>query len=96
MASDSVGFIGVKDILLKTMDRWTSFSVIPLSDNRNITDIEFVNESIGWVTAQEGLIYHTTDGGNSWQKEYCLNENYIYDLVVSDSTVAYVSIVGQG
>lgn len=51
--------------------------MVTLSNNPRLYDIEFVNETDGWVVGSyPGVIYSTTDGGDSWQQyEYTEGAN---------------------
>lgn len=37
---------------------------------KNLNDICFVTDSIGWAVGDEGLILHTSDGGQNWEIQY--------------------------
>ena len=40
----------------------------PGFDN-NLFGIHFLDENTGWISGQEGLILHTTDGGATWKQQ---------------------------
>jgi len=71
-----------------------------------LTTIVFINEKIGWALGQKdttkefkkgiaddhkmGAIWHTSDGGNSWQLQH-LDEDALFSLEVLDDGVLLVS-----
>lgn len=42
---------------------WTDRSI---PTDRDLHEVHFVNGSEGWVAADDGVLYHTTDGGKTW------------------------------
>src|SRR5690606_35849383 len=73
-ASPAVGYIGGNDsLLLKTTDggfTWNQVSytgVTFFSSGEHIVDLEFVSESVGYMTVGPySGTYKTTDGGSTW------------------------------
>lgn len=68
------GFIGTSNGLFLTTDGGKTFSPVSYSGYKDITDIHFVNALEGWMTAgvsdysnSAGAVYHTLDGGMTWQ-----------------------------
>lgn len=47
----------------------------------------FTNMSEGWVGGLNGFIYHTTDGGNSWQQQSADSAIPIYQFVQADGVL---------
>ena len=48
----------------------------------NLGDVDFINESAGWAVGSYGKIFHTTDGGNTWDLQSVYNASnkiYFYD-----------------
>lgn len=72
--SENIGYIGGNDtLLLKTTDggdNWTEVDfqgVTVFGGGENITDIQFINDSVGYmVVGPYGGTYKTTDGGLNW------------------------------
>ena len=56
-------------------------------------DVFFINESKGWLVTRNGQIYHTFDGGESWDLQF---EDDIYynktPLVINDFPVGKYSL----
>ncbi|MDP2722061.1 MAG: YCF48-related protein [Bacteroidales bacterium] len=58
--------------ILKTQnggDSWTTVSLTLQNDFQPI-DVFFVNESKGFVATEEGMLFSTTDGGETWEEFY--------------------------
>jgi photosystem II stability/assembly factor-like uncharacterized protein len=81
--SEQVGYIvGNAGLIMITMDSGKSWSVSQDSFEVNFLDLSFVTEDEGWATGYKtysdhavSLIVHTTDGGNSWEKQLELRSN---------------------
>ncbi len=41
----------------------------PLEACAELTDVSFVDRARGWVVGEAGLIWHTADGGKTWEKQ---------------------------
>jgi photosystem II stability/assembly factor-like uncharacterized protein len=75
--SKEVGYIvGNAGLIMITKDGGKSWSVNQDSFEVNFRDLSFVTENKGWATGHKtyidhavSLIIHTTDGGNSWEKQ---------------------------
>ncbi|GHB85816.1 YCF48-related protein [Persicitalea jodogahamensis] len=61
-------FVGNAGLIARTTDAATTWQEAgsPLSKNSN-SDVYFVNDTLGFVTAGEGLLLRTTNGGKNWQ-----------------------------
>ena len=59
----------------------------------NFFDIEFVNQDLGWVVGQSGLIFKTEDGGLTWQKQETGVLTSIFGVSFQDETNGI--LVGQ-
>jgi len=43
-------------------------------------NIQFVNENTGYVTTKEGIIYKTTNSGNTWVEQYDMGSGLFLDI----------------
>lgn len=63
-------FINTEDKVIKTTDGGVSVSsyTIPLTTpaSHNLTDIFFINATTGYLTANNGQVFKTTNSGTSW------------------------------
>lgn len=70
--NSEVGFVANESTYLKTTDGGlTWLPMILPTNNLRVTNIAFIDDSTGWLTAStsslfEGYIYHTTDQGANW------------------------------
>ncbi len=64
------------NVIYKTIDagnQWTQVFLEDTSFRPEFSGVYFVNESTGYVTASEGFILKTTDGGTTWTKDFSTN-----------------------
>src|SRR5262249_55169024 len=65
---DDEGEPGGPSDLLMTTDggkTWQSQVRLPVS----IYDLQFLDKTTGWASGSKGAIYHTTNGGQTWDKQ---------------------------
>jgi photosystem II stability/assembly factor-like uncharacterized protein len=63
-------------VILRTADGGQSWDVSALPSGDHVSSIQYVNPTTGWIMAyvklneqdQQKLLYHTTDGGATWNK----------------------------
>ena len=46
-----------------------SAAVCRIGNIRTLRAIQFVDEQEGWAAGDEGVIWHTIDGGKSWDRQ---------------------------
>lgn len=66
--------IGVSNSFYKSSDNGNTWKNYPI-ENRNFNDISFINEKIGFVVSDSGIIYKTVNGGINWNKHIVDNYN---------------------
>lgn len=57
-------------------------------------DITFVDENTGWYVNGFGTIYHTKDGGASWEKQLEKKGSFFRTIAFVDKNVGFVGTVG--
>jgi photosystem II stability/assembly factor-like uncharacterized protein/pimeloyl-ACP methyl ester carboxylesterase len=57
-------------------------------------DIEFINENEGWYVNGYGTIYHTTDGGENWEKQLEKKGTFFRCIAFVDSLRGFAGTVG--
>ncbi len=72
LPSNTVGYIlsNSNYKLVKTVnggENWSVLDLPALPDNLDYTRMQFVNEMTGYVCGENGYVYRTEDGGNTWQ-----------------------------
>lgn len=98
------------ELVLKTIDSgktWrSSCTNINIDTHKDvINDMHFINADTGYVCGTHGLIFVTTDGGETWQKQesnttsnltsmYFRSSKNIY--IISDSTIIHTANGGFG
>lgn len=98
MLSSAIGYIRSideeGDFLLRTEDGCNTWTRISLTDFKNISDIEFMNESTGYIShkSEEGapLFSKTINAGLDWEQiETPDFENPLYSLIAYTGTSLY-------
>lgn len=86
-------FINTEDKVLKTINSGTSLTsyTIPLtnSGSENLTDIHFVNLNTGFICAQGGKIFKTTNAGITWNDLQINNFSSLNSIYFVNSNVGY-------
>ena len=59
-----------------------------------LEDIFFIDANNGWVVGENGIILHTTNGGDSWGIQTSGTEEKLLSVSFADSAVGW--IVGGG
>lgn len=68
-------------------------SKLPLDRRDKIFSVCFINMETGWIVGDEGLMFKTKDGGESWSRYDKVTEKALYDITfVGDNGW----VVGQG
>ena len=65
LSSSSLVAVGT-NIILKSNDGGRTWNALPISVPKLLYKVVFKNESEGMAVGTDGLVYHTTDGGDSW------------------------------
>lgn len=79
--------IGTSNVMCKTADSGATWHQLNFPDSRGINDISFADDSTGWAATANGLIFHTTNGGeepvnpvneekNNTLNDFYLSQNY--------------------
>jgi photosystem II stability/assembly factor-like uncharacterized protein len=99
--NDLIGFCGGSNgTLMKTTDGGLTWNYLISGQTQGISEIIFLNENEGYFTTglgngyTPGSIYHTYDGGLSWQLFYALNYYGIKGFDVPENFNLFV--IGRG
>src|ERR1019366_414977 len=68
-AGERLVAVGIRGLVLVSDDggkQWKQANVPVASD---LTDVYFPTAKDGWVVGQDGVVLHTRDGGNTWEKQ---------------------------
>jgi photosystem II stability/assembly factor-like uncharacterized protein len=68
MVSNKLGYISGYGVVMKTTDNAVSWQILDVKDD-NFTAIHALNENEAWTCGYNGSIYHTADGGKTWDKQ---------------------------
>ncbi len=73
---------GTKGRIYVTEDRGLNWSVKTISESKrknklvDLNSVFFVDKDNIWITGNDGIILHSTDGGNTWQQNKFREYNY--------------------
>lgn len=86
-------FINTEDKVLRTTNSGSSLTstTIPLanSGSESLTDIFFINSNIGYICAQGGKIFKTTNGGVTWNDLMINNFTTLNSINFVNTNVGY-------
>ncbi len=71
---------------------WTKLNTEPYAGKQD--DICFINENTGWYINGYGNIYHTTDGGLTWNKQLEKKGTFFRTIAFINDKVGFVGTVG--
>src|SRR5690606_25450456 len=60
--------VGNGGTIFKTTDKGLVWEKIDVASSWNFNDLEFLDESIGFLVGDKGLVLKSSDGGESWEK----------------------------
>jgi len=87
----AVGDIGLKDTLYyyKSTDGGLTWQLKPVLNikYRTIHSVFFIDVNTGWIAGKAGNIFSTTDGGETWKKQYSGKNRILYDIHFLDSNL---------
>ncbi len=94
--ADTGVYVGQAGAVVMTTDGAQSSEIVrePAStSDPSWSDVKFANESVGYACAYKGLIYKTTDSGNTWTEvgDTANYTNSLYRIAVVDENTVYVS-----
>lgn len=91
-ANDKVGYICGFGVLQKTVDAGQTWNFLNIDANDNFTSIDLHSEYDVWVCGYGGGVYHTSDGGTSWDivrnnNDLVLPRYYLLDVLFQNDNI---------
>jgi len=71
---------------------WKKLTTEPYAGKQD--DITFVDENTGWYVNGYGKIFHTTDGGTTWEKQLEQKGTFFRTIAFVDKNVGFAGTVG--
>lgn len=68
-AGDRLVAVGIRGLLLVSDDGGKQWSQVPLPVSSDLLDVQFPTAKEGWVVGHDGVVLHTRDAGNIWEKQ---------------------------
>jgi photosystem II stability/assembly factor-like uncharacterized protein len=69
-AGDKLVAVGQRGHIVVSADAGASWKQSPVPVSSDLTAVFFVNAQKGWVVGHDGVILHTSDGGNTWTLQF--------------------------
>ena len=90
MTSSQIGYASGFDSIgnawiIKTTDGGTTWQNISPSAYGQVLGIKFLSPTNGWICTTSGYIFHTTNGGQSWDFQSTRSQAAFYSMAVLDS-----------
>ena len=71
---------------------WKKLETEPYQGKQD--DISFVDENLGWYVNGYGKIFHTKDGGTTWEKQIEQKGSFFRTIAFIDQNIGFVGTVG--
>ena len=88
----SILFIAFTTKLLAQDTTWQKLNTEPYPGKQD--DITFVDENSGWYINGYGKIFHTADGGQTWEKQLEQKGSFFRTVAFVDKNIGFVGTVG--
>ncbi len=69
-AGDRLVIVGERGHVLYSDDNGESWTQADVETRSQLNAVAFVNHKLGWAVGEDAVIVHTTDGGNSWTRQF--------------------------
>lgn len=93
--NDRVGYASWYNKLYKTIDGGNSWTELIIPTNNGLKDLCFINQTKGFIAADQGYLKMTLDGGNTWVNIYMPPNPFNYPDLVSikfyDANIGYLT-----
>ncbi len=77
------------NILSALQNTLTSKNITPFS--ATLYAVNFISKTEGWVCGQDGNIYHTINGGDTWEKQTSGSTDLLFSIFFTDPLNGWVS-----
>jgi photosystem II stability/assembly factor-like uncharacterized protein len=78
--------------MMSAQSQW--INTAPLSNQGRLEDLHFVHPDTGWVVSGGGEIFHTNDGGESWDLQYT-TDYYLRSIAFADNRLGFAGTLDQ-
>jgi len=69
-AGDRLVIVGERGHVLYSDDEGESWTQADVETRNQLNAVTFINDKLGWAVGEDAVIVHTTDGGNSWARQF--------------------------
>ena len=91
LVTTSVGYASGFGMVKKTTDGGATWVSLPVPVQGNLSGIDFVDASTGWVVGAEGTVFRTTDGGAHWTQQRHDIQRFYTGVSFVDASTGWVS-----
>jgi photosystem II stability/assembly factor-like uncharacterized protein len=82
---------GFNKSLYRSTDGGNTFTALNLPFNQTVTSIQFLSETIGYLSATRGNFAKTTDGGNTWKAMITNTTEHLQSCFFIDTLIGWVA-----
>ncbi len=69
------------------INNWTK---IESGVSEKLYDVDFIDSQHGWIVGDAGIILHTENGGDSWERQTCLTEDLLWTVDFVDNKNGWI------
>ncbi len=80
------------NFLLKSTDSGVNWDTIKTFENTSLSSMFFINQDLGFIGTESGLLFKTTDAGNTWNEKQISNSgNDIKSIQFLSETIGFAT-----
>ncbi len=69
-AGDRLVVVGERGHIIYSDNNGESWTQADVKTRSQLNAVDFINNKLGWAVGEDAVIVHTTDGGNSWTRQF--------------------------
>lgn len=69
-AGASMVAVGPRGHILLSKDKGASWKQVAVPVSSDLVAVRFLSASLGWAVGHDGVVLHSADGGESWQRQF--------------------------
>lgn len=74
----------------RTINKIGSWEIVEIGVSNNLYDLDFINDETGWIIGEDGIILHSTNGGQSWYQENLPIQDILFAIDFIDNKNGWI------